>query len=287
MSFILKLTRIIFLGLFLFLTITISVFSQSQKVDIIYLKNGSSIQGTIIERKENKYIRIISLDDVEFTFHWYSIARIGDVEIRNVDVSGKTDVSVTNDEVVTPKANKNGSGSNITYGVSLGLSFENQRLLTDVDTKPVIAIPLSGYLNIGFEKVFIETGITYKRKGFKFDINSETYKLRDPVIIIPANFGFNISTESLELRPILGVYNGFHFGQSKIKDPNGDKTDTYADFYELGLNIGFGIGATISDRFLEGRILLTRSFLDNYISDFDISKYKSFEFVFIYHFVKP
>ena len=65
------------LTLLLFGLITSSSFGQYKTQDIIYLKNGKIIQGTIIEKLPNKYLKIettnnqvlvLEIDEIERIF---------------------------------------------------------------------------------------------------------------------------------------------------------------------------------------------------------------------------
>jgi hypothetical protein len=277
----LKVTRFFLVAFFYFILSTVS-FSQEQNVDIIYLKNGSSLKGKITEVKENNYVKIMSLENVEFTFQWYAIERIGDEVINNI-----SDTSDENDNLTVVSYPKSKNGTNITYGLSLGLSFESAND-PDLDLKSVVSVPLSGIITFGFNKMFLETGVRLKKQGFKYSDTGGEFKWKQGGIIVPINLGILIKQNSVTIKPFLGPYNAFHLG-SKYEGPPG--VNVSGNFYELGLNLGLGLSTNVGDNELELRMFITRSFfeLGLYLDSASFysfyPNYKSFEFAFIYHFV--
>lgn len=274
--------RRFFIGTLLYFSLCLVGFSQEQKIDIIYLKNGSSLKGRITEIRKNNYVKIMSLENVEFTFQWYSIKRIGDEELeKRPNVPNNTaDITITN-------YTNTKSSVNVTYGLSLGISFESAND-PDLDFSSVVSMPVSGFITFGFKKMFLETGVRLKKQGFKFTDFSGEVKWKEGGIIIPINVGFLIKQNSFVIKPFLGPYNAFHLGSSKYEGPPGVYIS--GNFYELGMNLGLGLSSKVGNNELEVRMFITRSFfevglyLDNPSFDFFYPNYKSFEFALIFHF---
>lgn len=68
----------------LFITLFCSSFSNAQEKmhDLLYLKNGSIIRGTIIEKVENEFIKIKTIDGNEIIYQMTEIVQIGQVPIK-------------------------------------------------------------------------------------------------------------------------------------------------------------------------------------------------------------
>jgi len=57
-----------YLALLLFLMVTTVSIGQSKYQDVVYLKNGGIIRGTIIEQVPNKSIKIETVDKIVFVY---------------------------------------------------------------------------------------------------------------------------------------------------------------------------------------------------------------------------
>ena len=64
-----------FLILFILLSLSSLVMSQSQDSDIIYLKDGSIVQAQIIEQQEEKNIKVKDENGIETTYEWNDIIK--------------------------------------------------------------------------------------------------------------------------------------------------------------------------------------------------------------------
>lgn len=64
------------IGIILFVLISVSIFSQSNLQDVVYLKNGSIIRGIIIEQIPNKSIKIQTADKSVFVYKLDEIEKI-------------------------------------------------------------------------------------------------------------------------------------------------------------------------------------------------------------------
>ena len=62
--------------IFVFIAISIDVHAQQNPQDTIYLKNGSTVRGTIIEQVSNKYVKIKTIDNIVFVFQTDEIEKI-------------------------------------------------------------------------------------------------------------------------------------------------------------------------------------------------------------------
>ena len=69
--------------LYLFISITL-LLSQSNYEDVVYLKNGSRIQGVIIETVPGEYIKIKSGPNI-FVYQMYEIEKLLKVELQEID----------------------------------------------------------------------------------------------------------------------------------------------------------------------------------------------------------
>ncbi|MEI7980909.1 MAG: hypothetical protein WCI71_04605 [Bacteroidota bacterium] len=73
----------------LFLTIGYVAIAQQSYQDVVYLKNGSIIRGTIIEQVPNKSIKIETADRNVFVYQIDEIEKMSKEPIQNVDLSSK------------------------------------------------------------------------------------------------------------------------------------------------------------------------------------------------------
>ncbi len=75
------------LGIILFAVVTSTSFAQTNYQDVIYLKNGSIIRGTIIEHILDKSIKIETADKSVFAYNMYEVEKLTKEE--NLMVKGK------------------------------------------------------------------------------------------------------------------------------------------------------------------------------------------------------
>lgn len=85
--------------LFAILVSGFAIFAQSEMIDVIYLKNGSVVKGTIMEEAVGKYVRIDTPDGSIFFYEMNEIEKI----VKEKVATPETKVATPETKVETPE----------------------------------------------------------------------------------------------------------------------------------------------------------------------------------------
>jgi hypothetical protein len=125
-----------YLTILIFAVMTAALFGQNNLQDVIYLKNGSIIRGTIAEQIPNKSIKITTKDQIVFMY-----------EMNDID-------KITKEEIIKDKSGlKSGYRGIFEVGHQIGYeNFRNNRLMINI---------INGYQINPYFSVGIGTGLRY------------------------------------------------------------------------------------------------------------------------------
>ena len=110
-----KISIIKSLVILLLLIISTKLYAQIDKVDVVYLKNGSIIKGEIVEIKTDEYVKIKSLCDNIWVFNNTDVLKIL-----------KEDKKVIVDSISDSQFKINGVFTNFSLGFLYGIGNENE-----------------------------------------------------------------------------------------------------------------------------------------------------------------
>jgi hypothetical protein len=202
-------------------------FAQEQMQDVVYLKNGSTIRGTIIEQIPNKSIKIQTVDGSVFVYQMDDIARI--TKERALTPSRSSGPSVSSPDRMVVAANPLGVivggaswlsyeryvGENLTYQIRADVwtysETENDRgyyyhekqlgFGAGVSARAYVlsSQPYSGLFGaFGIDAAY--TGWTWEERWTSFS-PTNTGDGNTMTIVVSAQVGFAIAISNLRLEP--------------------------------------------------------------------------------------
>ena len=236
----------VILTLFVFLLISNPVLAQSDKVDAVYLKNGSIIKGEIVEFYPDSLVKIETYDGSLFVFRMEEVIKI----LKDVKNESRIIDSQVSDEVTKKHRTKFG----IKGGVNISTWYENKIIGTDYENKIDIAI---GLFIIRQLPIPIRFEVLYNRKGAIEKWNSSNsqynyteaktdYKI-DCISLIPLVV---LGTKNIKNKLILefGPEISFMTSKKRKHEISGEKNSSYIDNMVLiDCCLIAGIGAFIDN----------------------------------------
>ena len=222
--------------IFLFLTIGMFAFAQQSYQDVVYLKNGSIIRGTIIEQVPNVSLKIETADKSVMFFKMDEIEKISKEPMLNANP-------------------KSGSSSGITPGycgiLNVGYGFgigENSKDINSLNFDFINGFQLFPYFSVGLGtgvKVWFFNGLTEKPILIPAFVDFRGHFLKgkiSPYLGIDIGYCWEVSPDTqglgLLFRPTLGV--SFKVGKmsrinlgtgySMIRDSEDDLTASMWNF---------------------------------------------------------
>ncbi|MGA1977657.1 MAG: hypothetical protein ABSG89_07345 [Bacteroidales bacterium] len=182
--------------LIILITVSSVMLAQKGYQDTIYLKNGTSINGKIIEMAKDKSVEIQSVDKIFFYFKMDEIEKI-------VKESSKGENNAT--DLTNNSAAKRKGYIGLSIGPSIPLSGYDYQIKAGIQ----LTLADFGYLFTDNFGVTVLIGInSYQQKpGYSDDDYDHAYFMGGPLFSVPISGRF-----SWELQPVIGFSKNF-FGK--------------------------------------------------------------------------
>lgn len=159
----------------LVIVFAVSLYAKSDSQDVVYLKNGSVIRGTIVEQVPNKYIKLKTSDDSIWVFQMDEIEKFTKEESSSTKTSQpstrakgyfnheRIGIITGAGEAIFAVGSINGSRINDNFALGLGVEFNNYPA---VDLFPVFAHFRFNYSSFPITPVsFIDIGYSFDSTG--------------------------------------------------------------------------------------------------------------------------
>jgi hypothetical protein len=230
-------------NLFLFILasiflLTASLIYAQQYEDVVYLKNGSIIHGTIIEQIPNESLKIKTKDGNVFVYKTEEISKITKEELTSVEKKEPSSKSSIN---------------RLWLGFLVGLNFSNISISSPSQTESgpdaVIMLMAGGFGERSWNKNFsTQVGISYVRKGAdRIDILgyypcSATADYLDIDILLKGKLGM----QGFNPYGLFGFFIGIKLSASAEYEGESLDWSSHLNDPNLGLYIGAGTDISVS-----------------------------------------
>ena len=247
-----------------------SATSQNGYQDVVYLKNGSIIRGTITEQVSNESLKIETPDGNLFVCKMDEIKKMTKehVAAKTQNTASSQSIPQTTRQSISQNARSaqsaqsaqsvpqqsvatNATSPAFSFGVKGGLNGANGIIANDEDNNQVdgrIGIHAGFFMEVPISpKVSFQPELVYSMQGDGVKYGRTTFTMKIDYINLPLIFKINVWQQRLSID--VGLQLGYMIS---AKISGGGETDDLSDYYDLNkfdASFGLGMSYKLTDKF--------------------------------------